>query len=156
MKAKVSHAYPAGYPNSNSLADGTPIHYMSGEYTNFAFTYQYYTLDESGNTTGDVKNGPQGFYRIARDGGYSLGNQGYLPLKTSKIGGDVWAGARGFDLSFDDDESGEVTAIEKIEASKSEVAAKAAVYYSLSGQQLSGKPVKGGIYICNGKKVIIK
>lgn len=156
MKSKLNHAYPAGYPDPSSTADGTPIPWKEDNYTNFAFTYQYYTLDESGNTTGDVKNGPQGFYRIAKDGGYSLGNQGYLPLETSKIGGDVWAGARGFELSFDDDEEGEVTAIENIDTIDSHATAKTAVYYSLSGQKLNGKPAKGGIYICNGKKVIIK
>ena len=156
MKAKVSHAYPADYPNSGDAAEGTPIPYIDGDYTNFAFTYQYYALDGSGNTTGDVQNGPQGFYRIAKDGGYSLGNQGYLPLLTANVGGDVWAGARGFDLSFDDDESGEVTAIEDAKTVDSKTTAKTAVYFSLSGQQLSGKPAKGGIYICNGKKVFIK
>lgn len=155
MKAKVSHAYPAGYPTSSSPADGTRIPWQEGDYTNFAFTYQYYTL-ENGYTTGSVKNGPQGFYRIAKDGGYSLGNQGYLPLLTENIGGDVWAGARGFGLSFDEDEGGEVTAIENIETSKSEAVAETAIYYSLSGQKLSGKPAKGGIYICNGKKIAIK
>lgn len=155
MKSKLNPAYPAGYQGSGSQV-GTPIPWKEGDYTNFAFTYQYYTLDESGNTTGDVKNGPQGFYRIARDGGYSLGNQGYLPLETSKIGGDVWAGARGFELSFDEDEGGEITAIENIETRKSEAIVETAIYYSLSGQKFSGKPAKGGIYICNGKKIAIK
>lgn len=155
MKAKVSHAYPANYPNDGDAASGTRIPWKEGDYTNFAFTYQYYTL-ENGYTTGSVKNGPQGFYRIAKDGGYSLGNQGYLPLETSKIGGDVWAGARGFGLSFDEDEGGEVTAIESIDTIDSHATAETAIYYSLSGQKLNGKPAKGGIYICNGKKIAIK
>ena len=158
MKAKVSHAYPAGYPNSGDAAYGTRIPAISDDYTNFAFTYQYYTLDGSGNTTGSVQTGRQGFYRIANNGGYSMGNQGYLPLLTSEVNKDssVAAGTRSYELSFDDEEGGEVTAIEDIDASKSEVSTKTAVYYSLSGQQLNSKPAKGGIYICNGKKVIIK
>lgn len=161
MKAKVNYAVPS------TMIDGTtyksdkntpPIPATSGSYTNFAFTYQYYQLDDDGNrTTSEKLNGPQGFYRIAAGGAYSLGNQGYLPLETSKLSTDVVNSARGFELAFDDDEeSGEATAIENIEVNMSETTAKTAVYYSLSGQQLSGKPAKGGIYICNGKKVIIK
>jgi hypothetical protein len=30
------------------------------------------------------------------------------------------------------------------------------VYYNLNGQKLAGKPAKGGLYIMNGKKVIVK
>lgn len=156
MKSKLNHAYPAGYPTSSSPADGTPIPWKVDSYTNFAFTYQYYSLTDDGTTTGSVKDGPQGFYRIAKNGGYSMGNQGYLPLLTANIGGDVWAGARGFGLSFDEDEGGEVTAIESIDTIDSHATAETAIYYSLSGQKLNGKPAKGGIYICNGKKIAIK
>lgn len=156
MKSKLNHAYPAGYPTSSSPADGTPIPWKVDSYTNFAFTYQYYSLTDDGTITGSVKDGPQGFYRIAKNGGYSMGNQGYLPLLTANIGGDVWAGARGFGLSFDEDEGGEVTAIESIDTIDSHATAETAIYYSLSGQKLNGKPAKGGIYICNGKKIAIK
>ena len=156
MKSKLNPAYPANYFSPGSLQVGTPIPYQSEGYTNFAFTYQYYALDGSGNTQGDVIEGLQGFYRIANNGGWSYGNQGYLPLVTSQIDSDIMGGARGFELSFDDDEGGEVTAIENIETSKSEAVAETAIYYSLSGQKLSGKPAKGGIYICNGKKIAIK
>lgn len=155
MKSKLYPAYPAGYQGSGSQV-GIPIPYQSEGYTNFAFTYQYYALDGSGNTDGDVINGVQGFYRIAANGGWSYGNQGYLPLVTSQIDSDTMGGRRGFELSFDEDEGGEVTAIENIETSKSEAVAETAIYYSLSGQKLSGKPAKGGIYICNGKKIAIK
>ena len=155
MKSKLNPAYPAGYQGSGSQV-GTPIPWKEGDYTNFAFTYQYYALDGSGNTQGDVIEGLQGFYRIAKNGGWSYGNQGYLPLVTSQIDSDIMGGARGFELSFDEDEGGEVTAIENIETSKSEAVAETAIYYSLSGQKLSGKPAKGGIYICNGKKIAIK
>lgn len=156
MKSKLNPAYPANYVSPGSLQVGTPIPWKEGDYTNFAFTYQYYALDGSGNTQGDVIEGLQGFYRIANNGGWSYGNQGYLPLVTSQIDSDIMGGARGFELSFDDDEGGEVTAIENIETSKSEAVAETAIYYSLSGQKLSGKPAKGGIYICNGKKIAIK
>ena len=31
-----------------------------------------------------------------------------------------------------------------------------AVYYNLNGQKIDGKPTKGGIYVVNGKKVLVK
>lgn len=156
MKSKLNHAYPAGYPTSSSPQDGTPIPWQDGSYTNFVFTYQYNVLDASGYATGSTLEGPQAFYRIAKNGGWSIGNHGYLPLLTSQIGGDVWSGARGFEMSFDnDEEENESTAIETLPVSNSKTDANN-IYYSLSGQQLSGKPAKGGIYIHNGKKIIIK
>lgn len=158
MKAKVSHAYPANYPNDGDAASGTRIPWKEGNYTNFAFTYQYYQLNNGVRVDNIKRDGPQGFYRIASTGAYSVGNQGYLPLLTSEVNKDssVSAGTRSYDLSFDDDESGEVTAIENIYTIDSHATAEKAIYYSLSGQKLSAKPAKGGIYICNGKKVIIK
>lgn len=158
MKAKVSHAYPANYPNDGDAASGTRIPWKEGNYTNFAFTYQYYQLNNGVRVDNIKRDGPQGFYRIASTGAYSVGNQGYLPLLTSEVNKDssVSAGTRSYDLSFDDDESGEVTAIENIYTIDSHATAEKAIYYSLSGQKLSAKPAKGGIYICNGKKFIIK
>ncbi len=31
-----------------------------------------------------------------------------------------------------------------------------AVYYNLNGQKMDGRPTEGGIYIVNGKKVVVK
>ena len=31
-----------------------------------------------------------------------------------------------------------------------------AVYYNLNGQKIDGRPTEGGIYIMNGKKVVVK
>jgi hypothetical protein len=33
---------------------------------------------------------------------------------------------------------------------------RSAAWYSLDGRKLSGKPTKSGVYIHNGKKVVIK
>jgi hypothetical protein len=35
-------------------------------------------------------------------------------------------------------------------------AADDGAWYDLSGRKLEGKPTQQGIYICNGKKVVIK
>ena len=60
-------------------------------------------------------------------------------------------------MSFgDDEEGGETTDIETIVNGNDLTGTTHRTYYSLSGQQLNGKPAKGGIYICNGKKIVIK
>ena len=64
----------------------------------------------------------------------------YLPIATG-------GGAHVMDVVFGD---GDVTAINKIEAAKQ----NAGVYYNLAGQRIA-HPTKG-LYIMNGKKVIIK
>ena len=161
MKAKVSYAYPANYPNYGDNASGTPIPAKSddGTITNFAFTYQYCQLNSSGEAYGTLQEGHQAFYRIATNGGYSKGNQGYLPLLTSEVTKNtaITSGTRGYELSFgDDEEGGETTDIETIVNGNDLTGTTHRTYYSLSGQQLNGKPAKGGIYICNGKKIVIK
>ena len=161
MKAKVSYAYPANYPNYGNNASGTPIPAKSddGTITNFAFTYQYCQLNSSGEAYGTLQEGHQAFYRIATNGGYSKGNQGYLPLLTSEVTKNtaITSGTRGYELSFgDDEEGGETTDIETIVNGNDLTGTTHRTYYSLSGQQLNGKPAKGGIYICNGKKIVIK
>jgi len=38
----------------------------------------------------------------------------------------------------------------------STITEKAGAWYSLDGRLLSGKPVKSGVYVKNGNKVVIK
>ena len=94
-------------------------------------------------------DGPQAFYRIAKGGASSTGNQAYLPVVSEQAGN-----ARGFYMDFgeDEDPGSHGTAVEAVR----NITTDTDIYYSLSGQQLTGKPAKGGIYIHNGKKVVIK
>lgn len=132
---------------------------ITGEkYINFVFSYRYRDVDPStGAIIGSaVYEGPQGFYRVAGSGANSSGNQAYLPLLQSIVNLQDWSSAsRCVTLTFDEDEGGDVTNIEVIPDIVSQNTVEN-VYYSLSGQKLNGKPAKGGIYICNGKKVVIK
>lgn len=132
---------------------------ISGKkYINFVFSYRYRDVDPStGAIIGTaVYEGPQGFYRVAGGGANSSGNQAYLPLLQSIVNLQDWSSAsRCVTLTFDEDEGGDVTNIEVIPDIVSQNTVEN-VYYSLSGQKLNGKPAKGGIYICNGKKVVIK
>lgn len=99
-----------------------------GTYTNFIL--------------GDGNRG-LGFYRVKEDGTLAA-HRAYLQLPTSKIE----YGAKYFRLSFDD----ETTAVQGIETKGED----SAVYYDLQGRRYETKPNVRGVYIKNGKKVIIK
>lgn len=131
---------------------------FDGDCTNFVFTYKYYDLDSKGFITGTVHEGSQSFYRVAKNGATSSGNQAYLPLLTSDVP-NSWLDAdpsRSYTLVFEDGEGGEPTAIESISSDTSLMNIDNNVYYSLNGQRVNGRPIKRGLYICNGKKVIVK
>ena len=67
------------------------------------------------------------------------------------IKGNAGAKARAFALNFDGED---VTGILGVSADSTDV--KDGVWYSLDGVRLSGKPTQSGLYINNGKKVVIK
>ena len=52
--------------------------------------------------------------------------------------------------------SGETTAIGTLDTTTGEVSFDSEAWYTLDGVRLSGKPSSKGIYINNGKKVVIK
>ena len=52
--------------------------------------------------------------------------------------------------------SGETTAIGTLDTKKGEVSFDSEAWYTLDGVRLSGKPTKKGLYINNGRKVVIK
>ena len=60
--------------------------------------------------------------------------------------------ARAFVLDFDD----ETTSLSEELRVKSEEFATAAEWYSLDGRKLTGKPTQKGVYIVNGKKIVVK
>ena len=62
------------------------------------------------------------------------------------------AGVRSFVLNFGD---GETTGIVSVNGSGFTVNGSDA-WYSLDGRKLDGKPTRAGVYVNNGKKVVIK
>jgi hypothetical protein len=52
--------------------------------------------------------------------------------------------------------NGEVTGIGEIDTKTGEMTFDSEAWYTLDGVRLSGKPSKKGLYINNGKKVVIK
>lgn len=92
--------------------------------------------------TNDTKN-PIGFYKVKSTVTAIPGNKAFLVLTSSE------AQAKGFVLTFDD---GSTTGIETIESSKNST--EDGVYYDLQGRRVEN-PTRG-VYILNGKKVVIK
>ncbi len=93
-----------------------------------------------------------GFFRVQKAGVSSSGNQGYLPLtvsgttnaKYSFVFVRDWEVPTTIELPSEKWPNG----IESVEGNAS--------YYNMNGQRLNGRPSKSGIYIVNGKKVILK
>ena len=128
---------------------------FDGDYTNFIFSYRYYDLSESGYVISDkYHEGSQSFYRVARDGAESSGNQGYLPLLTSTVPPSEWKDpSRCIALMFDDESGQDATDVEAIHNVITDVND---VYYNMSGQKMNSKPTRHGLYIMNGKKMYVK
>ena len=90
-----------------------------------------------------------GFYKT-NNAEYTLGaNRAYLDVSATLSA----APSLGFDISFDDEET---TSLSEELSVESEEFATAAEWYDLSGRRLPQKPTLRGIYINNGKKVVIK
>ena len=79
--------------------------------------------------------------------------RGYFQLKQGLTAGSQSAGARAFVLNFGDDSN--ATGIISVYDSGFTVNGSDA-WYSLDGCRLNGKPTAKGIYINNGRKVVIK
>ena len=92
--------------------------------------------------TADSRN-PIGFYKVKNNVTNIPGNKAFLVLTNAE------AQAKGFVLEFED---GGTTGIETIENSKNST--DDGVYYDLQGRRVEN-PTRG-IYIVNGKKVVIK
>lgn len=76
----------------------------------------------------------------------------YFKLKGLKAD-DLAGGVRSFVLNFGEDGT---NAIEKIVNSISSNSKSLEAWYSLDGRRLEGKPSQRGIYVNNGRKVVIK
>ena len=130
---KGTYTIPAGvgqpvYPNLlKGVTTNTVLNKVSGDYTN------YVLANKSGNL---------GFYAVA-DGSTLSAGKAYLPLPTA----DLPSSARELILNFDD---GKTTSIRDFGIQKDSPDA----YYDLQGRRV--ETLRSGLYIVNGKKVIIK
>ena len=137
---------------------GDKISPYDGDYTNYILTYKYYQLDKNGNKTGTQQTGDEMFYRVANGGATAKKNSAYLPLLTEEVKPSEKnpTGSAKFTFIFSDlSDDNTPTAIEALSGNEMQPAENA-IWYNLNGQKLNGKPTKGGLYIVNGKKVLVK
>jgi len=134
------------------------------EHTIYVLAYKYYDLDQNGNTKSNTMHeGPEMFYRIAANQSIGLkANSAYLVLPTSKVKPQNALGAK-YTFVFDDwdnlifdDPNAIATEIEGMDASNGVREYGQEGWYNMNGQKLNGRPTESGIYIVNGKKLVIK
>lgn len=113
-----------------AVTEQTTIQQTDGDYTNFGLS-------------GGV------FKKVNTAGGTVGANHAYLHIPTSALTTD--ASARGIYLSWD----GEPTGVESIHNSECIIHNPDGAYYTLDGRRLQAEPARG-LYIVNGKKVVIK
>lgn len=90
---------------------------------------------------------------ILADGKFQKNNAGTLPAGKAYLPADaVSASAQLLTIVFDD--NGNTTAIKDVRGKTENV--RSQEWYDLSGRKLNGMPTQKGIYIINGKKVVIK
>ena len=110
------------------VTTNTVLNKVDGDYTNYILA---------------KKNGNLGFYAVS-DGSTLSAGKAYLPLPTAQL--PSGAGVRQMTMIFDDETTGIQQSISSVESNKD--------YYDLQGRRVS-TPTRG-LYIVNGKKVVIK
>ena len=105
--------------------------------------YDAYTLSRGADGNGDM-----GFYKF---NGASLdGSKAHLELPQSSP-----SPARGF-IGFDDETTGISDASHLMDNGEWIMDNEAGAWYDLSGRKLAGQPTKKGIYVRDGRKVVIR
>ena len=120
--------------------------------TNFVFGYKTLNGDDE---DADETKVTIGFY-LPIANSYSAINGGYLPIPNDYLGSSASENANTLALIFSsgsDDESGEATAITTVETTDGETSDGA--YYTIQGIRVS-YPTTKGVYIHNGKKIIVR
>lgn len=127
-----------------------------GDTKNFVLTATYQKVDKDDNLTDEAMNEAtgEGFYRVGKNNPItSSGHQGYLPVST-----EIAEGYAKFSIVFVDFEDNfqGATTIPEVAPVNDQMNNENAEWFNLNGQKLNGKPNEGGIYIVNGKKVMVK
>lgn len=130
-----------GWIAPTATVDGTSV-------TNYILSNHYYVKDE-GDLTGDT----EAFYRVSptKNGGqgaHSYGHNAFLQLETSKI---TNQSANGFILTFGD--GGDADGINEVFGTNENTDNS---IYTIDGKKLETMPTRSGVYIINGKKVVIR
>lgn len=141
----------------NVDAEPLTLGMFDGSDVNYVLAYKYQLLKSDGTPYGDIIEGPEMFYRVSNKGIKLHKNSAYLKLPKDMVmpSKDNPTGHAKFTFFFA--EPSETTAIETIKSLfGEETTCKPAAWYNLNGQKLNGKPQQSGLYIVNGKKVLVK
>lgn len=148
---------PLFVPDINTSATNVSTNYLkgvlsgstittSGTNVNYIFTPYYYKVDESGSTTTDKKQGTLAFYRQLSNDDTKLGaHKAYLQIPQT-------ASAKQY-IFISAIEDGDTPSAIRIPLAAPDDSDS---YYTLGGQRLQGQPVQPGIYVRNGKKIMVK
>ena len=101
-------------------------------------------VEENGKTNCILADGSFGISFYPTSGGILPAGKAFLPLPTSAL--NKTNGVKGVKLVFDD-----ATGIDDVK-----FAGQEDIWYTVGGQMLQQKPSVPGIYVRNGKKVVIK
>ena len=135
-----------------------------GKKTNYVLSYKWYDLKPDGSTTGQPHTGDEMFYRVSKEGINLRANSAYLVLDTESLGlktsqGSIQGSTQSakFTFVFSDwsDEPVVPTTIEN-HGTMETFENGNVEWHNLRGQKLNGKPSVPGLYIVNGKKVLVK
>ena len=127
---------------------------VSTDYVDFIGTYSPVSIYTNENTNLYLGTDNKLYYPTASDFQVNA-FRGYFQLKGLTAGepsNSNQASVRAFNLNFGDDEA---TGIISVHDSGFMVNGSDA-WYTIDGRKLDGKPTQRGIYINNGKKVVIK
>ncbi len=125
----------------------------NGATKNFVLTSSYQKVDKDDNVIIENQSAKEeGFYRVGKNNPInSSGHQGYLPVATSTASTHAK-----FSIVFIDDIFTQNQGIATEIDNASQLINNDADWYNMNGQKLNGKPSERGIYIVNGKKVLVK
>jgi hypothetical protein len=141
----------------NTSATSLPTNYLkgvlsdstitpSGANVNYIFTPYYYKVNESGAATTGQQAGTLAFYRQLSNDNTTLGaHKAYLQIPQS-------ASSKQY-IFISSIANGDLPSAIRI---AQDVPGDDEVYYTLGGQRLQRQPVRSGVYIRNGKKIIVK
>lgn len=143
-----------GVSSTGIGADGsTPV-------TRFILSAKPYRWDDASHTV--INDGKVGFYRMDPNGVNMKGNQAYIEIPTGVIPELVSSTHNQGKVSiifsdfFEDVNYGITTTIDNASQLNDQTINEGNEWYNLNGQKLNGKPTSSGLYIINGKKVLVK